>query len=165
MVTTTRRLGLLATVLTAALAATPVAGATPPGRNGAIAFKRFLDDAHSSSALFTIRPDGTGERQVTRPVDGVLDDQPDWSPNGALIVFTRAGDPFTVWTVRPDGTRLARLTPPCVGASCEDATGGSFAPNGRRVVFTRATGDVRTIGQDTWIEHSDIATRKLDGSG
>ena len=91
METRTRRLGLLTTVLTVALAAAPVAGATPPGRNGAIAFKRYLDDAHSSSALFTIRPDGTGERQVTRPVGGELDDQPDWSRDGSRIVFTRVG--------------------------------------------------------------------------
>ena len=48
---------------------------------------------------------------------------------------------------------------------CEDASGGSFLPGGQRVVFTRATGRVRTIDGETWIEHSDIATRKLDGSG
>ena len=67
--------------------------------------------------------------------------------------------------MRPDGTDLTRLTPPCAGVRCEDASGGSFLPGGRRVVFTRATGRVRTIDGETWIEHSDIATRKLDGSG
>ena len=103
MTTRTRRLGLLATVLAVALAPTPVAGATPPGETGPSRFKRYLDDAHSSSALFVIRADGTGERQVTRPVGGELDDQPDWSRNGARIVFTRAGATSTVWTVGPTG--------------------------------------------------------------
>ena len=63
--------------LTAALGAT----ATPPGRNGLIVYAKELRPEHYQ--LFTIRPDGSGAKQVTHLVTA---QNPDWSPNGKTIV-------------------------------------------------------------------------------
>ncbi len=50
-------LALTATVTAAAVA-------TTPGSNGQIAFRRWLNDETSRSALYTINPDGTGVRLI-----------------------------------------------------------------------------------------------------
>src|SRR3954447_15818813 len=66
-------------------AATPAAAAAadlPPGR---FAFRRFLDDAQTHGAIFTINTDGTGDHQITDPPAGTVDDQPDWAPDGTRL--------------------------------------------------------------------------------
>ncbi len=156
--------------LTAAVAAP--AAATTPGDDGRIAFKRYLDADRSTGAIFTVRPDGTRVRQVTFPAAGTVDDQPDWSPGGSLIAFRRCA-PDTVcaiYVVRPNGTHVRRLTPPCtakppaIETRCADESDVAFMPDGRHVVFTRATGRVREFaGGEGFIEHSDIVIRDLSG--
>ena len=81
-------LGVVAAVGIGALVST--ADATAPGKNGEIAFKRYLDSGRSTGAIFTIDANGKGERQITKPESGVVDDQPDWSPDGSLLVFHRS---------------------------------------------------------------------------
>jgi TolB protein len=131
-----------------------------PAKNGRIAFKRYLDSAHSTGALFTVDASGKGVRQVTKPDAGVIDDQPDWSPDGSLIVFHRTGDPWAIYTVRSDGSELTRVTP-----TTEDGEGASFLPDGRHVVYTRATGAVRHFsGGIDQIQHSDIVVRDATGA-
>jgi TolB protein len=149
------------------------AAATTPGNNGRIAFTRYLDSGRSTGAVFTIWPNGTGARQITFPPAATVDAQPDWSPNGSLIAFTRCV-PDTVcaiYTVRPDGTHLRRLSPPCsamapdIETKCADDSDVAFLPDGHRVVFTRSTGLVREFpGGEGFIEHSDIVTRDLSGN-
>jgi TolB protein len=133
--------------------------ATVPGKNGRIAFKRHLDSGRSTGSIFTIDANGKAERRITRPAAGVVDDQPDWSPDGSLLVFHRTGTPWAIYTVRPDGSDLTRLSPPS-----EDAEGASFLPDGKRVVYTRATGKERSFPNgERWIQHSDIVVRSVNG--
>ena len=42
--------------------------------------------------MFTVKPDGTGEKQITHPAAGFVDDQPDWSPDGHTIAFERCSE-------------------------------------------------------------------------
>jgi len=99
-------------------------------------------------------------KQVTHPESGVEDGGPDWSPDGSLIAFQRSGNPYAVYTVKPDGSDLQRLTQPD-----EDGSGMSFLPDGKRIVYTRASGSEKVFpGGERWIEHSDLVVRDVNGS-
>src|SRR5437899_91429 len=88
-----RRTAAVAAVLFAAAVALAVAvapsQATYHGKNGRIAFRRYFDNNHQRSAIYTINIDGSAEQRVTHAPKGSFDDQPDWSPDGLHIVFTR----------------------------------------------------------------------------
>ena len=153
-------LGLLAAVGIGALVST--AHATAPGKNGGIAFKRYLDGGRSTGAIFTVDASGKAERQITMPEAGVVDDQPDWSPDGSLLVFHRSvpDSPFAIYTVKQDGSGLTRVSPPS-----EDGVGPSFLPDGKQIVYTRATGSERHFpGWGNQIQHSDLVVRDVIGA-
>jgi TolB protein len=163
-----------ALVVTASVTAAAVA--TTPGSNGQIAFRRWLNDETSRSALYTINPDGTGVRQIVPRLRRAHDDQPDWSPDGRLLAFSRFPDDGPAWinVVNSDGTGLRRVTPRCtrkpapnrVPRGCEDAANVSFTPDGQHLLFTRATGRVRQFPRYEWdqIEHAAVATIAIDGT-
>jgi Tol biopolymer transport system component len=159
-------LALLGAAIAAeAAGVTQEAHATSPGKNGRIAFRRYFDDAQTWGAVFVANADGTGVRQVTHPQHGVVDDQPDWSPDGSLLVFTRCGDPSTpcaVYTVQPDGSKLQRISAPRAHDPADDAN-ASFAADGRHITFTRSTGHVRSYAGGDQIQHSDVAEMDLKG--
>jgi hypothetical protein len=94
-----RKLALLVLV-TAAIAAVSVASAAakPRGTNGLISFTRW-DPALQQDVVYTINPDGSGERQ--------------------LFVGGESGQ----WS--PDGTRIA-LVPDCCGERIVDPDDGSY---------------------------------------
>ena len=140
------------------------AQATSPGKNGKIAFRRYFDDDHTWGAVFVANVDGTGARQITHPQRGVLDDQPDWSPNGSSLVFSRCGGsvPCAIYTVRPNGTGLKRLSAPAEKAQSDDS-GASFTQDGRHIVFTRASGGVRSYPGGDQVKHSDVVVMDLNG--
>jgi len=157
-------LGILAALTVGAIARD--AGATPPGENGRIAFRRYTNEDHTAGTLFTMAPDGTGSRQVTRPPRGFLDQNVDWSPNGSLLVFQRCSPNFSlcaIYTVKPDGSRLTRLSwvPGKRVRLMSDDQGPSFTPDGRHIVFTRASGGLDRKGEQ--VKNSDIVVMNLNG--
>jgi Tol biopolymer transport system component len=168
----------LTVCVTAAVAvAVTAAVATAPGSNGRLAFRRYLNDKQTKSALFVMNADTRQAQQITQPERGIVDDQPDWSPDGSRLVFTRipANAPNWVATIGGDGTGLQRVTPACtkkpepdrVPAGCEDAGEASFTSDGRHITFARATGHIRQFPKYEWdqIEHAAVAIIGADGSG
>jgi Tol biopolymer transport system component len=164
-----RRTGRIVALALLAAAAVVEAGAqdaaaTTPGKNGRLAFRRYFDVSQTWGAIFVSAADGTGALQITHPKRGVLDDQPDWSPDGSLLVFHRcsAGEPCAIYTVRPDGSQLKRLSGPVTPDLVDDSE-GSFTSDGHHVVFTRASGGVKSWGGGDEIRHSDLVVTDLNG--
>jgi Tol biopolymer transport system component len=96
----------------------------PDGRT--IAFAR---EGH----IYTVRPDGSGERRLTN--GSVVDSRPQISPNGRIVLFER----------RPAGSEEAKLyTVPVGGGPAQILTGGTeeetearFSPDGKTIAFVR----------------------------
>jgi TolB protein len=108
--------------------------ATAPGNNGRIVFRGYLNPDKVLQVLFTINPDGTGERQVTHPPSGATDDAPDWSPDGTRIAFRRErGADAAIYTMRPNGSGLTRVS----GVCCDENYAPTFSSDGRTVAFAR----------------------------
>jgi len=145
-------LAVAAICFTVLLTATP-AHATYPGKNGRIAFRLFFNKHQHRGAIFTMRPDGTGVRQVTHPSAGVITEGPDWSPNGRWIAFftQRSGRPTPprhIFRIRVNGTDRIDLTEsncpktprPIPPDTCFEELNPTWSQNGRRIAFTRVFG-------------------------
>jgi Tol biopolymer transport system component len=133
--------------LVVALALPTVAQATMPGRNGLIVFTAGTD---AGAQLFTVRPSGTGLRQITH-VDGDAVNA-DWSPSGRRIVFTFGSETGArIATIRPDGSGL-RILPQPAGVFDDQP---SYSPDGRRIYFERFTEATNQVA---------IWSMKADGS-
>lgn len=141
--------------IAAAVAGIVACGArgTAPGANGDLVFRRYFDDSHTWGAIFTTPARGGSARQLTHPARGVLDNVPDWSPDGARIAFQRV-DPNgcgpgcetdDIYVVTSDGKTLTRVAydpadKGCyshghgAGGLCRNAPG--WSPDGKRIAFT-----------------------------
>jgi len=100
---------------------------SPDGR--AIAFVRDGD-------LYSIRPDGSGQRHLTS--GDTLDSAPQVSPDGRSVVFERrtaVDGPADLYRVRALGGGLLALT-----SGPEDDHQADVAPDGRAIVFVRGDG-------------------------
>jgi TolB protein len=67
----------------------------------------------TASNVFTIRPDGTGMKQLTHETKVDVRDLADsFSPDGKKIIYARTtnGGPFQVWSMNADGTGQKQLT-------------------------------------------------------
>ena len=127
-------------ISTVLLSAAP-AGATALGKNGPIALRRYLNNAHTYGAIFTIDPNGAGLRQVTHPHQDVLTTDPDSSPDGRWIAYDRvANDSSRIFKIRSDGTDRTNLSGSCTGECLGLDLGPAFSRNGARIAFTRAAG-------------------------
>lgn len=130
---------------------------------GRIAFRRFLDEAQTHGAIFTINPDGTGEKQVTEPPEGVADEQPDWSPDAKKIVFERCSEdkPCAAYVVPADGGEPEKVRPRCKLKPICDVAGPAWTPDGKLVV-NLSQGREREIGGELQIEHSSLVLLDLE---
>ena len=134
-----KRFVLIGALAVTASVTAATALATTPGSNGQIAFRRWLNDETSRSALYTINPDGTGVRRIVPRLKRAHDDQPDWSPDGRLLAFSRFPDNGPAWinVVNGDGTGLQRgdaTLPPQAGAESRAAR---LRRRGQRLIHTR----------------------------
>jgi Tol biopolymer transport system component len=149
-------IGLLA-ILTATAVST--SQATTPGRNGLIVYAKEAREGYGVYQLFTIRPDGTARRQITRVEGSAF--LPEWSPDGKLIAFeheTSPGQPTanrSVALISARGTGLRELTPtgpePQPTGRVRDGN-PAFTPDGKWIVFVRNRGQV---DRGLWIMRTD----------
>ena len=96
-------------------------------------------DPPTRHALFIVNADGSGLQQLS---DWNLDagDDPDWSPDGKLILFrtisTANRHHGNLYTIHPDGSALKQLTR---FPSPRTVLSGSFSPDGEWITLTRFT--------------------------
>jgi Tol biopolymer transport system component len=118
--------------------------ATTPGKNGLMAYAQELSPQHFQ--IFTIRPDGSGARQITHAVSA---EHPDWSPNGKKIVFElERQKPFRkgIALMSASGTGVRILTPRGIQGQ------PSFSPAGGSIVYER---DIAAGNDSVWIMRAD----------
>jgi Tol biopolymer transport system component len=121
-----------------------------------------LDDAQTEGAVFTMRPDGTRERQLTHPPRGYVDSQPAISPDGARIAFERCaeGKPCHVFLMNSDGSDQRRLDVRCTLKPICDDSAPAWGPN-RELVINLASGREKTGGFGGQIQRSEIVILDL----
>jgi Tol biopolymer transport system component len=124
------------------------AAAGQPG-HGLIVFKRF-DPKIAKVRLYTIRPDGSGLRPLTRPGPNADNDSDaDFSPDGRRIAFGRvfqSGAPDAVMVVNRDGSGLRDLTRTACTGDCLGYAQPAWSPNGRRIAVMGAIGPLPSDG-------------------
>ena len=101
-------------------------------RNGRIAFVKGSD-------IYTVAPDGSDLRQLTRLGPHKVAELPSWEPNDEQIVYTviLPDVPPQLWIMNADGGNQNRLLDdPAYGN-----TAGAFSPDGKNVIFSRC--DIR----------------------
>ncbi|PYV69458.1 MAG: hypothetical protein DMG97_21900 [Acidobacteria bacterium] len=97
------------------LLAVGLAYATFPGTNGRISFARFFPDTNSLS-IFSVRPNGSGEQQLTFDAPNHASLFSDWSPDGSRIAFDSdrfnngTDDIVDIFTMKADGSDIIQLT-------------------------------------------------------
>jgi Tol biopolymer transport system component len=128
-----RLVGLAGLATLVAVLALPAGGsATVPGPNGLIVFRAGEPDGQ----IYTIGPDGTGQRQLTNlPGDTFL---PHWSPESNRIVFELdpdnpvGGDFCHIAMMNRNGGAL-KIFPEANGDACEASP--SFSADGQRIYY------------------------------
>jgi len=139
-----RKLTTASAAVLAVLVLAPAASATAPGHNGRIVFASIRTGSYQ---LSTIGPSGGGLRQLTHVAGDAVN--PDWSPNGRLIVFELdTADDARVVVMRGDGSHMRTLPHPPGGAFDGQP---SFTPGGGRIVFESYNPDLNDDA--IWIEN------------
>jgi dipeptidyl aminopeptidase/acylaminoacyl peptidase len=167
---------------------------SPDGKRVALA-RCGIGFCQGGLALYVVNANGRGLRQMTQrecisgrlfTCPGVADWEPDWSPDGEKILFTRRDESLPdppygnsannarLYLVDPDGSGLVQLPP-------EPARGGRWSPDGSRISFGRGlfttlppnavwTGSIAVMNADgsnqrTLVQEDQGGGRSCDGHG
>jgi TolB protein len=147
-----QRVALQAVALAALVAcgAVAVASAGLATTNGKIVFRRYLDSAHQSGALFTVNPDGSGLRRITHPPKAVVETEPVWSPDSKRIAFEYdQGSRSRVYLINADGRDPKPLAPCTNGCAGQDSP--AWSPDGSKIAM--GSGSFRK--EEVWIVNTN----------
>src|SRR5215475_11256360 len=136
-----------------AITVAPAMAAAPPV-TGRIAFWDFV-----TNQIYAVNPDGTGLAQLTRDPQGISAQGPDWSPDGARILFSRVNLSTAmgrIWIMNADGTGQRKLASDAPGYRDYQPT---YTPDGRHIVFMRCSPNDGLCA--VWIMRSDGTHRHL----
>ena len=115
------------------------------------------DGVSPETAVFVVGSDGTDLRQLT-PWDELAGD-PDWSPNGALIVYSThpnkvfATGESELVTIHPDGTGRTVITR--FGPGGPRANHPRWVLDGSAILYMRRTGAGNATTVHVWVMRSD----------
>jgi Tol biopolymer transport system component len=133
---------LLTTGMTAS-ASTGIRTSADPGSRGGprIVWSRFIDTDFSAARIVIGDPNGHGVRELTHSSDGVIDIDPQLSPNGSRVAFERdlPDGSAQIVVVGSDGRGEHALDLGCVHHCVADVT-PSWTPDGHHLLFTRVIG-------------------------
>jgi hypothetical protein len=123
----------------------------------------FVRANDTKFALFTVKLDGSGLRQITPDGMEINFNCGSWSPQGNSIVFSAhvpATERSTIWVVHSDGTGLEKIPVPGCGGLTGTATSvgcfnPSWSPDGKKILFGRQPG----------VDQRDAFTVNADGTG
>ena len=122
------------------LGAARPASATFPGANGKIAFDTG-QDPNGNINIFTVNPNGTGEKQITHGELG-QEMNPSWAPGGSKIVFSANGSGNSqLYVMNPDGSGAQQL----FSDPGNDDFNPVYSPDGSKIAFSSCQGGVCTI--------------------
>jgi TolB protein len=114
-----------------------------------IVFESHVYDADTPGELWKVRANGTGLQKLT---DGSDDRQPNWGPQGDVIVFQRfRNGQWDLWTMDSDGDGLRNIT----RTPNLSETDVSWSPSGEWLVFS---------GDGPNIDVASLFTIRFDGA-
>jgi Tol biopolymer transport system component len=146
--------GLAAMLATLAIA--PASATYPGGANGRIAIGVR---ANGGANIWTLRPDGTGLRQLTTGSGFTL--CPAYSADGHSIAYcSNVSGAFEIWTMRQDGSRQRQLTH--LGGF---ATFPDYSPDKSRIAFSGGEGTDPNTEIYTVNAHTGRGLQKLTNCG
>lgn len=111
-------------ILAAVLAVAGTAGAAPQRTNGLVSFGSCCS---GSTGIYTVNPDGTGQRRIYEPTFDDASLVSAWSPKGNRIAYVAPGG---LWTMSPTGAQRKRLT-----RGKGETLAPSWSPDGKQIVF------------------------------
>lgn len=102
------------------------------------------------SGIFVVSASGSGLKQLTRETYPRGDYEPQWSPDGKLVMFTTYfGSTYGIYLIDPAGGNAQRFSPPGLFSGF-----GKWSPDGKQIAFT-GYNDRQSRFQDIFVMTAD----------